>query len=302
MKNNLSEIINDWLSYLKDLRGYSEHTIKSYSADLNDLMAFLKDHLGKIVTLNDLNSLEIRDFRSWLALRVSTDHKQTSNARALSTIKNFYRYLKKAYSIESQAVFQIRIAKLKKPLPKAISENDSRQALENIDVLSDDWQGTRNKAIFLLLYGSGLRISEALSITIDQIKNLSNNQIIIKGKGSKERLVPVHDFTLKVILQYIKECEFNITEKLFLGKRGDVLNPDVFRKTIRDLKNFLGLPEHTTPHALRHSFATHLLNQGGDIRIIQELLGHSSISTTQRYTKVDYANLLSAHKKFHPAS
>ena len=302
MDAGLLVIVNDWLSYLKDIRGYSGNTIKSYQADLSNFIDFNNNHLAKSISIKDLENLVIQDLRSWLAWRVSTNHKQTSNARAASTIKNFYRYLKKVYNINNPSIHQIRITKLKKPLPKALSEEVSEEALETIEVLNDDWQGVRNKAIFLLLYGSGLRISEALSITIEQIINMKNNQIIIKGKGNKERIVPVHNYTKDTIFKYIKNCEFNITNVLFLGKQGKSLNADVFRRTIRELKNFLGLPEHATPHALRHSFATHLLNKGGDIRIIQELLGHSSISTTQRYTKVDYTNLLSAHKKFHPSS
>ncbi len=298
----VSNLIKEWITYLSHQKRYSAHTTKAYLTDLFYFLSFISSHYGEQVTQKLLENISIQDFRSWLALRKKENLKSTSNARALSVTRNFYKYLKVHHGIENQAIFSIQIVNKEKPLPKALSKELALESTSKIEVLSEDWTGKRDVAILSLMYGAGLRISEVLSLKRSDLSQFENSQLLVKGKGGKERIVPVLDFVKKSIADYITDCPYNLENHLFLGAKGKKLNPDVFRHKIQKLRGFLNLPEHASPHAFRHSFATHLLANGGDIRTIQELLGHQSISTTQRYTKVDAENLIAAYKKFHPKS
>jgi integrase/recombinase XerC len=297
----LSKVIVEWSQYLKLQRRYSSHTLKAYVTDLYYFLNFMHEHTQEDINLELLKKLEIRDFRSWLASRKNNDLKSTSNQRALSVIRSFYKFLKTNNFFANNNIFAIKISKINKPLPKALNQEDMIKAINNVEITSDDWQGIRDMAIVMLIYATGLRISEALSISLQNLPANDSDNLIIKGKGNKERLVPVLKKVIETIQTYIKCCPYDLsTGPIFKGKNGKKLNPDVFRKKIRDLRKLIALPEYTTPHAFRHSFATHLLSNGGDIRVIQELLGHQTISTTQRYTKVEAKTLMSDYKKFHP--
>jgi integrase/recombinase XerC len=295
-------LIKSWMGYISQQKRYSAHTSKAYLTDLFYFFTFINTHTGEMVTKQLIQNLSTQDFRAWLASRKSRELMGASNARALSVIRSFYRYLKKNHDIENQSIFNIQIANLNKPLPKALSKEAALEATNNIEIMAANWTGKRDLAILSLMYGAGLRISEVLSLKKTDLAQFANSQILIKGKGGKERVVPILDFIVKAIDDYMADCPYELTNILFLGARGKRLNPDVFRHKLQKLRKFLNLPEHASPHAFRHSFATHLLANGGDIRTIQELLGHQSISTTQRYTKVDAENLISAYKKFHPKS
>lgn len=301
IEKDLEEAIKSWVSYLALNRKYSRHTQKAYLTDMYYFISFLGKHLGQTIGLNVLKEVTIQYIRSWLAYRHNGNRKANSNARAISVIRSFYKYLSRDFAIKNTAVFNIKVKSNNKPLPKALSKNSALNAVDNIEKLVTDWTGKRDLAILTLLYGTGLRISEALSLTFADLPLSSEQYLRIKGKGNKERAVPVLPIILETIHRYINVCPYDLSQgPIFRSKRGKVLSADSYRIVIRKLRRHLNLPEHTTPHAFRHSFATHLLGGGGDIRTIQELLGHESISTTQRYTKVDAENLIKAYQSFHP--
>ncbi|MBA8666567.1 tyrosine recombinase XerC [Holosporaceae bacterium 'Namur'] len=305
ISTELKSIVKDWISYLSNIKKYSKHTCNAYVTDLFYFISFISScNGGEQVDLKLISALEVQDFRAWLAGRKNKDLKATSNARALSTLRTFYKYLSNQKIIENKNIFNIKINKVNKPLPKALLPKSAVEATKIIEILAKkDWVGARDTAILLLLYGAGLRISEVLSLKLCNIPKNSNEMLLIKGKGNKERFIPLLPKILDATNHYIKHCPYDISEnEVFRGANGGVLNPDVFRQTIRSLKNTLGLPHYTSPHAFRHSFATHLLGSGGDLRTIQELLGHQSLSTTQRYTKVDAENMINSYKRFHPRS
>lgn len=288
-----------FLDHLTHNKRASKHTIISYRNDLSHFSAFLRGHLGGGITLKKLAALEARDFRGWLASRAG-NYESSSNARALSSVKSYFRYLEKQDLCNNSAIFHLKSPKLKKALPKAIGEERAGEAMDTLASFRDDWIGTRDVALLTLLYGAGLRISEALSLTPGEV--LGKDSLIITGKGNKQRHVPLLPAVQQAIANYLAVCPLALDNKgpLFVGARGGRLDPAIFQKTIRTLRSALNLPEGTTPHAFRHSFATHLLAAGSDLRSIQELLGHASLSTTQRYTHVDGARLLSAYEKAHP--
>lgn len=296
----MQELASAYLEWMGNVKRASRHTLISYENDLNHFTAFLHSHLGKAPTLNDLLAMETRDFRSWLASRQG-DFETTSTARALSTVRSFYRYLMKQGLGENAAILHIRSPKLKKSVPKALSEDQAKTLMDTMDTSAQEgWVGKRDLALLTLIYGCGLRISEALSL---RYKDRPSSDILtITGKGNKQRQVPVLPAVVDAIAQYVAHCPHPFTPEspLFTGARGKALDPAIFQKQIRNLRHQLGLSEHATPHALRHSFATHLLAAGGDLRSIQELLGHASLSTTQRYTHIDKNRLLKAYETSHP--
>lgn len=288
-----------FLTHLAHNKRASTHTVISYGHDLDHFFAFLQEHMGGKISLKTLKELEARDFRAWLASRAG-DYEASSNARALSSVKSYFRYLEKQGICKNAAIFSMRSPKIKNAVPKAVSETQAKEALQTIAVMRDDWISKRDTALMLLLYGSGLRIGEALSLTRAQAEK--KEVIIITGKGNKQRMVPLLPIVASAIDDYLSACPVLIEADapLFIGAQGKPLNPAIFQKTVRNMRAQLGLPDSTTPHAFRHSFATHLLNAGTDLRSIQELLGHASLSTTQRYTAVDKNRLLSAYEKAHP--
>ncbi len=298
----LTRELDTWLSWLTHQKASSRHTVTAYQIDIRHFLHFINRHQGEQVTLITLGALALRDFRSWMAARASEGFSATSTARAVSVVRSFFRYLQKQAVVDNAAAFHIRTPKLPKSLPKALVEKDALNSLASVGAMHKDvWVQLRDVALLTLIYGCGLRISEALSLTAGDI-SAGSLSLRIRGKGNKERMVPLLPQVCEAIEAYKKSCPFALSAKslLFLGLRGKPLQPAIFQKEIRHLRAALGLPDSATPHAFRHSFATHLLANGGDLRTIQELLGHADLSTTQRYTKIDHDRLLSVYEKSHP--
>jgi integrase/recombinase XerC len=298
--DSLQQAIQAWQDWLRDLRRCSPHTLLSYGNDLRHFCRFMSAHKGGRVDFADLRGLEPRDIRAWLAQRVQ-EFEPASTARALSTVKSFFRYLEKNHGVENAAIFHIRGPRLKRALPRALAEEQAGRALQAIGQQhEEEWVNKRDLALLVLIYGCGLRISEALGLRYAD--RPAGDSLSITGKGNKQRMVPVLPLVKTAIEEYIAACPhpFAPDSPLFYGKRGKALDPAIFQLQLRKLRQALNLPESTTPHAFRHSFATHLLSAGGDLRSIQELLGHASLSTTQRYTHVDRERLLAAYKTAHP--
>ena len=301
MNKHIEDAFTNWLGNLKEVRNLSDNTLISYKHDVKSFLEFISTHTGSEVSIKYLNDMKISDFRSFLSYLRNKDISSTSIARIISSLKSFFNYLLNTNLIESTVVQSLRTPKQKKSLPRPIS---SELAIETIkhaqDMEKEKWIGMRNKSILMLLYGCGLRISEALNLNFEDINE--NDYLIIKGKGNKERMVPLMDYVKNDIENYIHECPKNFMkdDPLFVGKRLDRLSPRIIQYVLEKIRHNLSLPETATPHALRHSFATHLLDSGGDLRTIQELLGHSSLSTTQKYTKVETEKLYDAYSKTHP--
>ena len=293
----------DWHDWLAHERRASPHTLTAYSRDLFDFLAFQLEHRGDALTIAGLDALAPGDIRAWLSRRNSRGVSHNSNARALSALRSFLRWLQKRGLIEGRAIAGLRTPRRPKSLPKALTAGEAREALDSVAELSAvDWLGKRDAAVLLLLYGCGLRIGEALSLTRAEAPAPGQQSLRVLGKGRKERLVPLLPLVTQAIADYLAACPYAQPPggPLFLGARGGALGPRIIQKRMQQLRGLLGLPQEATPHALRHSFATHLLAGGGDLRAIQELLGHASLSTTQRYTAVDAAALLQVYDKAHP--
>ena len=301
MKPDLEYEYNNWLNYLSNIKKLSQNSVVSYKNDLSKFFIFFQDYIEKNIGLKEIESIKISEFRSFLTYRRNSEISSNSIARNISALKSFFRFLIKNNKIKESSVFNLKSPKLKKSLPRPINVDLAIQVIKQAEEIEDEkWIGLRNKAILILLYGCGLRISEALSLNYDDVQN--EDHILIKGKGEKERIVPMMPYIKKGIENYLEACPKEIIsgEALFIGKRFSRLSPRIIQYALEKIRTALSLPETATPHALRHSFATHLLDSGGDLRTIQELLGHSSLSTTQKYTKVETSKLLDTYKKAHP--
>ena len=293
--------IEDWQRWIGDERQSSVHTLDAYSRDLAAFVSFLTNHLGAPPTLGDLSNLQATDFRSFLAHRLAAGISQSSLARSMSTLRNFFRFLDKTGLVSNATLSAVRALRPAPPIPKAIAAAEAIDLIDAAGSLSDrPWIAKRDTALFTLLYGCGLRIDEALSL--NQADTPDGDAMVITGKGNKQRVVPVLPIVRHSIAEYVAACPFAPPRDgpLFLGARGVRLNPGVVQRQMRKLRALLGLPSTATPHALRHSFATHLLGAGGDLRTIQELLGHASLTTTQRYTSVDSERLIAVYQDAHP--
>lgn len=294
------------MDWLRGVRRVSDHTLTAYRQDLSAFSTFLGPFLNETdLFLGHFEALKRADLRSWFAARRGEGLTPASNARALSSLKNFAKFIHRQYGVECTAILAFRAPRLAKPLPKAMTEQDTEKAIGNIQNLHPEpWVAKRDWALLTLLYGCGLRISEALSLTCQDIA-AAGRGLRIRGKGNKERVVPVIPEVIQALVEYQKSCPYlrgveSSRSLFFLGFRGGPLSPAVFTRQIQQLRRFLGLSESVTPHAFRHSFATHLLAGGGDLRAIQELLGHESLTTTQRYTHVDASRLMAAYHAAHP--
>lgn len=298
--------IERWRGWLAHERRVAAHTLDAYGRDLAAFFAFVAGHLGYPPGLRDLGALESQDFRSYLAERNARGLARTSTARAMSTLRNFFRFLDREGLVENAAIGAVKTPKVPTSVPKALDEADAADALGAVAGLSEDpWIAKRDAAVLLLLYGAGLRIGEALGLRRGQAPRPDDGGdtvLRVLGKGGKERLVPVLPVVTEAVADYLRACPFSLRDDdpLFVGKRGKRLNAAVVQRQMRKVRTLLGLPETATPHALRHSFATHLLSGGGDLRTIQELLGHASLSTTQRYTDVDAGRLKAVYDSAHP--
>lgn len=297
----LAQALQAWRDWLRSERRASRHTLAAYERDLAAFLAFLTDHLGGPPDLKDLEALSAADVRAYLAARTNEGLSRSSLARAMSSMRGFFKWLERTGRLANPAVASVRTPRPPRTVPRPLAEDEAVEALTTVAELQDDpWLAARDLALFTLLYGCGLRLGEALSLTIGQAPR--SDTMVITGKGNKQRLVPVLPVVRQAIDAYLDLRPYDKTADapLFIGARGKQLNPGVVQRQMRRLRALLGLGEKATPHALRHSFATHLLAKGGDLRTIQELLGHTSLTTTQRYTEVDAARLTAVHGKAHP--
>lgn len=296
------EALSDWLSGLSALRGLSVATQDAYRADLTRFLAFLKDHHGgQAGGPTTLAQLTTQDMRAWMAYERSRGLGARSLARALSAVRSFTSWLADRDSFDATPVLSVRAPKFSQRLPRPLAVPTAEAVLSQVETQArSDWTASRDVAVLTLLWGCGLRISEALSLTGDMLP--LGDSIVIRGKGDKERVVPVIPPARDAVSVYLGLCPYPAEADMpvFRGARGGALSPRVIQKAMAEARAALGLPATATPHAMRHSFATHLLDAGGDLRAIQELLGHASLSTTQAYTAVDTARLMDVYKAAHP--
>ena len=301
---SLDRIIMDWQQWLLAERRMSKNTSAAYAHDVESFLSFVTTHLGQPPNLTDLMSLSIRDFRAWLAALSRRGLSPRSRARALSAVRGLYRYLANVKLGQNSALTILRTPKSNRLVPRPLSPKDAKEAIAAAgkpDKGRAPWISLRDQALFILLYGTGLRISEALALTGKDFSGKPET-LTVTGKGRKQRLVPLLPRVLEAIEAYRDVCPYMIgsDDAFFLGARGKRLNAGIAQRVMRRLRFELDLQDNVTPHALRHSFATHLLSGGGDLRVIQELLGHSSLATTQRYTEVDGTQLQNVYVDAHP--
>jgi integrase/recombinase XerC len=290
----------DWLS--RERRA-AANTIEAYGRDIAELLGFLTQHLGGEPDLAALGTLRPADLRAFLAHRAREGDGNATRARKLASCRGFFRFLARRHGIAPLAIAGLRGPRARPPIPRALTVPEARAAAQEIgEAATSPALAARDQALFTLLYGCGLRIAEALALDVrDAPRPGTDAALRIRGKGGKERLVPVLPAVRAAVAAWLAQHPDPRPDRpLFLGARGGRLDPAVAQKALRDFRRLAGLPEHATPHALRHSFATHLLGAGADLRAIQELLGHASLSTTQRYTAVDAASLLATWRKAHP--
>ena len=295
------DALQEWLDHEKSLKGSAENTVTAYAGDVTEFLAFITGHKGESQGLGALSKITISDMRAWMANSRGAGVGPRSLARKLSAVKVFYRWLAAREGFEPTAVLLTRSPKFTKKLPRPLAIDAARDMIETVEMQSlEPWVAARDAAVVTLLWGWGLRISEALALKGIDAPLPQVMRII--GKGGKERIVPVVDAARAAVDAYVKACPHMLIDDgpLFRGVRGGVLSPRAIQKAMASARMQLGLPATATPHALRHSFATHLLNAGGDLRTIQELLGHASLSTTQAYTAIDTARLLDVYDNAHP--
>ncbi len=293
----------EFLSWLAAERRASPLTVEAYAADLAEFLGFVTRHTGAEPDLPALAGLRAADFRAWLANGATEGRGNATRARHFSAVRTFFRWLARRHGVGNPQVRLLATPRAKRPLPRALTPQDARAVSEEIGDVSDSAADqARDAALFTLLYGCGLRIAEALALDVaDAPREGSDAPLRVVGKGRKERIVPVLPVVRQAVSGWLRHHPSpDPTAPLFLGVRGKRLDAAVAQKKLRDFRRLAGLPEHATPHALRHSFATHLLAGGADLRSIQELLGHASLSTTQRYTSVDTDRLMEVWRKTHP--
>jgi integrase/recombinase XerC len=297
--------VRAWLHQLRAERARAIKTVEAYERDVRQFLAFLHHHLARPPTCADMAALRPADIRAFMAERRGDGVESRSLQRILSGIRSFARHLERAGKAKAAVFSAIRTPKLGRSLPRSLTPADARQVTRadtHQDPTSPTWISARDAAVLALLYGAGLRISEALGILRRDAPIGDHDIIRVVGKGGKERIVPIIAPVRHAIEDYLATCPYVLAENgpLFVGSKGGPLSPRLIQLAMVRLRGLLGLSEEATPHALRHSFATHLLSRGGDLRTIQELLGHASLSTTQIYTAVDGARLLSAYRAAHP--
>ena len=295
------DALQGFLDHARALRGASDNTLKAYNRDLVGFLSFMTVHLGGSLGVGALAQIGTRDMRSWMASERSSGTGARSLARKLSAVKSFYRWVSEREGFDATAVLSTRAPKFQAKLPRPLSVDGARDVIDLMEVQSDKpWVNARDQAVVTLLYGGGLRIAESLSLSCADVPMGATLRSL--GKGGKERIVPVISAARDAVEIYRRTAPFDFPSDapLFRGVRGGPLSARQVQKVVAAVRMQLGLPASVTPHAMRHSFATHLLNAGGDLRAIQELLGHASLSTTQAYTAVDAARLMEVYRKAHP--
>jgi integrase/recombinase XerC len=297
----LRAAVDEWAAWLVHEKRYSLHTLDGYRRDIAAFLRFLTEHNGYPPGIGELATLRLMDFRAWLARRQADGLSRASTARALAALRGLFRRLDRRGLAHNAAIGVLRTPRLPRSIPKALAQDEASDVIQAAgDAEREPWVIKRDIAMFTLLYGCGLRIGEAL--TLDRHQAPRGDAIVVTGKGNKQRLVPVLPAVAEAVADYLAACPHPLKpdDPLFVGVRGGRLQAGVVQRRMRELRRDLGLPETATPHALRHSFATHLLAGGGDLRTIQELLGHVSLSTTQRYTAVDGSRLAAVYRDAHP--
>jgi integrase/recombinase XerC len=301
--------VRGWYDRFAAERRASAHTLDAYVRDLHAVLTFIRDHLGETPTLAGLAGLRPGDFRAWLARRSQGGLARSSTARALSTVRGFFRWLDREGLVSNAAIGAVRAPKLPRAVPRALAVAEAAELLDAAGEPAHDdqpaWIAARDVAVFALLYGCGLRIGEALGLDrrdAAEWVDRGAESFVITGKGNKQRVVPVLPAVRAAVADYLRLYPGRLAADgpLFVGVRGGRLSPRIVQGRLATLRAALGLPPDATPHALRHSFATHLLAGDGDLRAIQELLGHASLSTTQRYTDVDAGRLMDVYERAHP--
>lgn len=298
---SLTHALAAWLDHCRALNDAAENTLKAYQTDVMGFLAFMTQHNGETQGLGPIARITVTDMRAWMSHERGRGVGARSLARSLSAVKTFYRWLSEREGFEPTAVLSTRSPKFTKKLPRPLAVDAAAAMIDTVEMQArDSWVAARDMAVVTMLYGCGLRISEALSLTGASVP--LPDTLIIKGKGGKERIVPVIDAAKDAVATYLRLSPHPIepNDPLFRGTRGGALNPRIVQKVMEKARLQLGLPATATPHAMRHSFATHLLTAGGDLRAIQELLGHASLSTTQAYTAVDTAHLMDVYNRAHP--
>lgn len=300
----LSQTIARWLDHIVLERGHSELTREAYARDLAHFSGYLSRHLGRPATLADLGVLDAKSFRGFMASRRAMGASSRTLARTMSALRTFFRWLETDEILRNRAILAVTLPKVGHSVPKPLTVDKAREVVEGGMAADLDWVTARDIAVLLLLYGSGLRISEALGIKAKDAPTPDRDVLRIVGKGGKERAVPVLPVTVAAVARYRAMVPYMLDPNgpLFLGAKGGPLSPRLIQLAMARLREELSLPDTATPHALRHSFATHLLSTGADLRQIQELLGHASLSTTQVYTEVDRERLLKVYDAAHPRS
>lgn len=292
-----------FLDWLAGERRASPLTVEAYGTDIAAFLGFLTNHLGQEPTLGDLGTLRQSDFRAWLAHQAADNLGAATRARHLAAVRGFFRFLSRRHGVDNVAIRLTATPRAKRPVPRPLAAEQATALASDIGEVSDDPAiQARDAALFTLLYGAGLRISEALALNVrDAPLPGSDAMLRVIGKGSKERIVPVLPAVRAAMAAWLARHPDRMADSpLFVGSRGGRLNPAIAQRTMRAYRALNGLPESATPHALRHSFATHLLAGGADLRAIQDLLGHASLTTTQRYTAVDTERLMEVWRKAHP--
>jgi integrase/recombinase XerC len=303
--NVAAEVVR-WLAHIGDERRMSPKTLEAYQRDVQQFLSFLAEHLGDAPSLSELAKLTPADVRAFMAARRAAGIGGRSLMRTLAGVRSFARYLERQGKGKVAALVAVRAPKVPKTLPKPLAVSDAKR-ITDVDLRAGEerepWIFARDAAVLALLYGSGLRIAEALSLKREDAPSSGQvGTLTITGKGGKQRMVPVLPMVGRLIEEYLGLCPYKLPGDgpLFVGAKGGPLSPRIIQLAMARLRGALGLPDTATPHALRHSFATHLLARGGDLRAIQELLGHASLSTTQIYTAVDSERLLEAYRSAHP--
>lgn len=295
------DALETFLTHQRSIKGAATNTVTAYGGDITEFLVFMTVHSGQTQGLGALARISTQDMRAWMARTRTGGVGSRSLARKLSAVKAFYKWLAGREGFEPTAVLSTRSPKFTKKLPRPLAEDAARDVLDIASLQSTKpWVGARDTAVLTLLWGCGLRISEALSLTGEDTPMPQVLRIV--GKGGKERIVPVVDAARDAVAAYVTACPYDLPDDgpLFRAIRGGALSPRAIQQVMSQARMQLGLPASATPHAMRHSFATHLLNAGGDLRSIQELLGHASLSTTQAYTAVDTVRLMEVYAKAHP--
>ncbi|SNB61429.1 integrase/recombinase XerC [Arboricoccus pini] len=303
--DDLAQLAKAWLDSLRHERRLSPRTLAAYQSDLADFVGFMQEHLAEEVSVASLMALRPADFRAWLAKRHNEGLAKSSTARSMAGVRGFFAWMDKRHGLHNPSLKAIRTASFRRPLPRPLAASQAIAVTEMAgDLGATGWIADRDRAVLVLLYGAGLRIGEAIgldrrAVGVDPTALV---ELRVVGKGQKERIVPILPVIAAAIAQYLASCPFVLPADgpLFVGARGGRLQPSLVQAQMRRLRQHLDLPETATPHALRHSFATHLLSAGTDLRAIQELLGHKSLSTTQIYTAVDGSRLQAVFAKAHP--